>query len=333
MDKAKQSHDQAVQKIEADNAKAVADIQQKAADKAVAIEQAAADKRQSIIQQSIDLMTSAWENATKIDLGTIFSAGGNTAAGLVTGLQDQLAKILKLQKDAGDLAAQGYTQSFIDQVIAKGPDVGDQMAQAVLNATPDTAKQIKDLYGQIDSVSQTGLDTLAGTMSDGTHLATAAMTKEYAQVAVDMQKSLADNQAQLTSDLADQQTKYQAALLDAQNTFNDSMTNINKSIDDKLTALQTKIAAATASLYALNAIPYSASTYNAATTALGAGTTTPYNMGGNQGGTYSTPNISVQQNFGSPTVSPATVADATVGAIKYATATTYVAGRGSGFDF
>jgi hypothetical protein len=175
-------------------------------------------------------------------------------------LKDQLAKILKLQKDAGSLAAQGYSQTFIDQIIAKGPDVGDQMAQAVLNATPDTANQIKSLFGQIDDVSQTGLDKLAGTMSDKTHLATVAMAREYAQVGIDMKKSLADNQAQLTSDLADQQTKYQQALRDAQQTLDDNLKAISKSMDDKLVALQDKINAAAQALYALNAIPVSPQT-------------------------------------------------------------------------
>jgi vacuolar-type H+-ATPase subunit E/Vma4 len=331
MDKAREAAGKANVKIEEENAKAKADIQKKYADQATAIEKAAADKRQSIIQKSIDLMTSTFESATKIDLGSIFTAGGGTAQGIVTGLKDQLAKILKLQKDAGDLAAQGYTQTFIDQVIAKGPEVGDQMAQAVLNATPDTANQIKSLFGQIDDVSQTGLDKLANSMVNGTHLATVAMAREYAQVGVDMQESLADNQAKLTADLADQQTKYQKALNDVQQALDDNLKSISKSMDDKLTALQAKIKSATDALYALNAIPFSASTYNAATAALGGTQTTPYNMGGIQNGVYSTPNISIQQNFGAPTVDPATIQHTAVGAIKYATS--YTSARGAGFNF
>jgi hypothetical protein len=229
-------------------------------------------------------MTGAWQSATKIDLATLFTSGGATAGGLVGAMQDQLNKILNLQKDAGNLAAQGYSQSFIDQVIAKGPDVGDQMAQAVLNATPETAQQIKSLYSQIDSVSQDGLTQLATTMNNGTTFATQAMAEEYAQVGRDMQKQLADNQANLTADLATEQSKYTDALAKAQAALNkaqtdaanardlalakaqDTLTNslnaaqdaYNKSIkaisdstDQQLTALMTKIDAAAAKIRSL----------------------------------------------------------------------------------
>lgn len=190
----------------------IAQLQNQAADSALQIEQQGVDKRQAIIQQSIDAMTGAWQNATKLDLGTFFTTGGDTAEGLVTSMQDQLAKILKLQKDAGDLAAKGYSQSFIDQVIAQGPDVGDKMAQAVLNATPETASQIKALYGQIDSVSQDGLTQLATTMNDGTTFATQAMASQYAQVAVEVQASLAKNADNLQASLATENESYQKAL-------------------------------------------------------------------------------------------------------------------------
>lgn len=220
---AHQAHDEKITQIDADYAQKkidlldsyntkVADLQQKAADTAIQIEQQGVDKRKSIIQQSIDVMTNAWNGATKIDLGTLFTSGGSTGAGLADSLKTQLDKILQLQKDAGNLSAQGYSQSFINQVIAKGPEVGDQMAQAVLSATPETAAQIKALYGQIDTVSQNGLDQLAQTMNDGTQFATQAMAQQYAQVAVEIRDSLAQNSANLQDSLTKENASYQAAL-------------------------------------------------------------------------------------------------------------------------
>jgi hypothetical protein len=232
-------------------------------DKVNSINQAAVDKRASIIQKSIDVMKTAFENATKIDLGSLFTAGGGTAGGLATGLQEQLDQVLQLQKDAGQLAAAGYSQSFIDQVLAKGTDVGDKMAQAVLNATPETAAQIKKLYGQIDTVSQTGLDKLAKTMNDGTHFATLAMAQEYAQVSIDLQNSLADEDTQYSRALAKAQEAYDkaitaagkardtatknaqdalaAALEKSQATYDKMIGDISASTDKKLSALQAKI--------------------------------------------------------------------------------------------
>ena len=286
IDAATATHNQAVEAIEQNHTDAITAIKQAAADRATQLEQAAADKRKGIIQQSIDAMTSVWQSATKIDIGSIFKTD-STAGGLVKGMQDQLDSILQLQKDAGDLAAQGYSEAFINQVLAQGPQVGDQMAKAVLNATPETAQQIKDLYGKITQVSDTGLTALATQMSDGTHLATSAMAKEYAQVGIDLQKDLASNQAQLTKDLADENSKYTDALNKAQQAFDkaqqaagdardlalrkaqDTLTNalvsaqqqyekaideIAKATDAKLAALQQKLAAIAALLAQLGAM-------------------------------------------------------------------------------
>jgi hypothetical protein len=229
----------------------------------IKIEQAAADKRRSIIQSSIDAMTSTWQSATKLDLAAIFAAGGDSAEGLVTGLQDQLKQVLQLQTDAGKLAAAGYSQSFIDQVIAKGPDVGDKMAQAVLNSTPETAAQIKNLYGQIDTVSQSGMDQIATTMNDGMHFANLSLAKEYAQVGVDLQASLLDESTRYRDALTVAQQTYDKAMASAadardlatkkaqdaltnsltaaQQAYDKMISDISTSTDKKLTALQIKI--------------------------------------------------------------------------------------------
>jgi len=188
-------------------------------DNIISINQAALDKQKAIIQQSIDAMTSGFASVTKFDLAKSFSGTGTTS-GLIASMQYQLTQIVQLQKDAGDLAAKGYSQSFINQVIAQGPLVGDQMSQAILNATPQTADQIKSLYAQIDTVSNSGLDTLAQTMNDGTTFATSAMAKQYAQVAVDLQNSLAD-----------ENNKYQDSLNAAQDTFNNAMTSAGNARD------------------------------------------------------------------------------------------------------
>ena len=244
--KARQTHSDALLQIEADyeSKKAdllasyndkVASLQAAAADRATQLEQGAADKRQGIIQQSIDLMTGAWENATKIDIGSIFKTG-DTGSDLVNSMQAQLDQVLKLQKDAGDLAAQGYSQAFIDQVIAKGPDVGDQMAQAVLNATPETASQIKDLYGKIEDVSNNGLTALATQMNSGAKLATQALIDQYKQVGVDLQVSLSDNQAQLTAAIAGETATYTKALASAAADNAKAIAAADKTLTDALAA-------------------------------------------------------------------------------------------------
>ena len=241
------------------------------------IQQASIDKQQSIIQQSIDVMTSGFANVTKIDLSKLFSSG--TASGLVTSLQAQLQQVVQLQKDAGDLAAQGYSQSFINQIIAQGPQVGDQMAQAVLNATPGTADQIKSLYNQIDTVSNSGLDQLATTMNDGTTFATQAMAKQYAQVAVDLQKSLTDENTAYQDSLNAAQDTFNKAMVSAANTRDLALSKAQQTLTDSLTAAQQAYdksiqAISDSSMKALDALMLKMAAAAAALTKLGAPTTT-----------------------------------------------------------
>ena len=241
----------------------IASLQTAAADKAVQLQQAAADKQQAIVQQSIDLLTSSWENATKVDVGKLFTSSGSTAEGLKSSLQEQLDVVLKLQKDAGQLAAAGYTQTFIQEVLAQGPQVGDQMAQSVLNATPETAAQIKSLYGQIQNISQNGLDSLATQMNSGAQLATQKLMDQYAQVGVTLQQQMTDNAKTLQDSIAKENDTYAKALdaatdahtkaaAAAQDTLNKALAtaqdNLTKAQDAANKALADGTAAAQATL-------------------------------------------------------------------------------------
>ena len=327
---------------------AVEAIERSHSEKVIQIEQGAVDKRAAIVAKSIDALTSTWQSATKLDLATLFAAGGESATGLVTALQDQLKSVLQLQTDAGALAAAGYSQSFIDQVIAKGPDVGDKMAQAVLNATPETANQIKSLYSQIDSVSQTGLTQLATTMNDGMHFANLSLADEYAQVATDLQSQLADENTSYKDALTQAQDSYEraqaaagnardlatkqaqdalaGALKSSQESYDKMISDISDSTDKKLTALQNKIRDTLNLIAQLGGGGSSSSS-----TGTGAGdffnSSSYYNPGGSSsstssGGATATPSGAIvfnQTNNIDGNTSPATIGANTLDMIKYGT--------------
>ena len=276
---AQESHDQKMEQINADyaqkkidlldnyNAK-VKDLQQQSADKSVQIEQSAVDKRQSIIQQSIDLLTNAWASATKIDIGSLFTKGSEstllstttvggivtsvygavkgTADGLKAALKDKLKEIQQLQQDAGKLAAAGYSQSFIQEVLAQGPQVGDQMAQSLLSASSDTQASIQSLYGQIQTTSETGLDTLATQMNSGAKLATQNLMDQYAQVNVTLEQELAKNSADLQTSLAKENASYQAALESAADAQNKAAAAADLSLNKALATAQLRLTEAQA---------------------------------------------------------------------------------------
>ena len=262
MDNAKEAHEEKRLQIEKDFADRseqllqdhqdkLAAIQKAAEDKVTQLEQQAADKRLSIINESIAAMTSAWQSATKIDLKTIFKDAGS-GSDIAAALQDQLDKVLNLQKDVGQLAAKGYSQSFIDQVIAQGPDVGDKMAKTILDSSPEVQDRIKSLYDQVERVSDTGMDALARSMNDGMHFATKAMSDAYKQVSVDLQKALADNAQTLAESTAKENELYTKAVAKLNKDHEEALAANDKALKDaqfKATeALQKSIAAANLAL-------------------------------------------------------------------------------------
>jgi len=348
---AQDNYNTAVENATATHQENLLNIQQQYADKAAQIEQAAADKRQSIIQQSIDAMTSAFASATKIDIGKLFTAGGGTAGGLVSQLKDQMAQITQLQKDAGLLAAQGYNQSFINEVISQGPAQGDALAQSVLNATPDTQNSIKSLYAQIQDTSQNGLNTLAAQMNDGTSFATQALAQQYAQVGVDLQTQLAANSSAMQTAMEKENDTFNKALTTAQDTldkatkaatdardlalqkaqdtlqnsitaaqdaFSKSVTAISDSTMKQLDALQTKAEQVQASLASLGVASSALGVttgYNSYTPTLS--TTSPNALGGTKDASnYTNYNVSVT---GINLTDPNATAQQTVNALKFGT--------------
>ena len=247
MKAAQDNFDSVTADLKASHQQKLLDIQQQYADNATKIERTAADNRAKIIQSSIDVMTSAFANVTKIDIGKMFTAGGGTASGLINQLKDQMAQITTLQKDAGLLAAQGYNQQFINEVISQGPAQGDALAQSVLTAAPATQDSIKQLYAQVQDASQNGLNDLAAQMNNGTNFATEALAKQYAQVGIDLVNQLADNSSAMNNAIIKENASFNKAMDTAQDALDKAQATAKKSRDDALKVAQDTYNAAVAS--------------------------------------------------------------------------------------
>lgn len=224
-------------------------------DKVATLTQDSVTKQLSIIQKSKDLLTGAFSGATSLDVGSMFSSGTGVS-GLLDSLKAKLDGAKTLASNAASLAAKGFSQTFIQQVVGQGSDIGNQMSDAILNATPEASAQLKDLYGQMQDVSDNGLNKLADQMNSGTKLATSALTAEYAQVAVDLKDSLAgaytdlglanaaENAAFMVSTAANLKTLDDAkasalltlnnGLTDAAKTYSDSLFDMNTTLSNGL---------------------------------------------------------------------------------------------------
>lgn len=121
-------------------------------DKAVQAQQALSDKLRGIVEKSLQGLRDAFASASKVDIGSMFAdmqqQGETSADSLLNSLRTRLNQIQVLAKDAAALAGAGFSQLFIQQVVAQGPEMGDQLAQSILSASAQTQSDLKTSFGQ-----------------------------------------------------------------------------------------------------------------------------------------------------------------------------------------
>lgn len=202
--------------------------------KVLTLQQDASKRSAEIVKTSVDQMRGIFKTATSSGIGDIFSGltfqgkylkGGSLEA-ISSALATQAQKATAFADKAGKLQALGFTQTFIEQVIAQGPDVGGALADTILAGTPDSITQLQSYWLALEKVSSHGVDSIATKLNSGITLATEELTAQLASVQTDLTTALA------------------GALSD----YNDSLAKINlktseqiKLIDDQITELTKKI--------------------------------------------------------------------------------------------
>jgi regulator of replication initiation timing len=225
-------------------------------DSKVAQAQKDAGKRTAeIVKQSVDQLRGIYRSATQKSIGDIFSGltfegkylkGGTTTA-LINALGLQLNKANTLADDAAKLSGLGFTQTFIEQVVAQGPDVGHKLAQTIINSTPESVKQLQEYWLALEKQSQHGVDTVAEKLNSGITLATEELTAQLAQVSKDLNDQLAQYATELTTATAKAVAIYNEQLKQ----IRDETAATIAQIDAQISALYSKIAEMRAALAAL----------------------------------------------------------------------------------
>ena len=223
-------------------------------------QKAAAQKRQDIIQQSIDSLRSVFKSASALDVGKMFAdllKGEDptkaNAGTLVERFTQQLTQIKTLAANATALSKQGFSQTFVEQVVAQGTEVGNKLAEEILKATPETVNQLQSLFTEIQDTSAHGVDLLATTMYEKLGLATEELKKNYEQVGVDLNTSLAQYaadfaeattqvKADLVETLASLQKDLNKDLAEMQDSFHIAMAEINKDIQSVIASINQLLA-------------------------------------------------------------------------------------------
>lgn len=249
------------------------------ADKLLGIQRDYASKLQGIVQQSMDLLRGAFSQVASIDVGSMFaenlaasdlssvvatqmkggiqtavsywgspSASGGVA-GLISNLQSKLDASKKLVDNSAALSGAGFSQNFIQQIVAQGTNMGNKMADAILAATPEQQKQLEALFEANQTTAATGMDSLAKTIYDKSGLATDGLKKLYASTQAELTQALADEQQAyvdqtkqindtFTKGLADAHTALVGAINDAGVALNSSLDKIAADMSTKLSKVK-----------------------------------------------------------------------------------------------
>jgi len=226
--------------LEETNIKKIADLRENAAKKSVDLTEKAAEKQNGIIKQSIDRLRSAFASKTGFNLADSFKEGGS-ADKLLADLKTKLQAAKDLQANAAALAGMGYSQTFIEEVVKNGPEAGNAIAKALKAASPDATKELQQLYGQVENISETGLDQLAKTMNEGGQLATQQLMDAYSEVAVDLKESLASIDAELLKSLAEANATYADAMNEAKTLRDEKMAEAATQLTEALAASKTQL--------------------------------------------------------------------------------------------
>ena len=189
------------------------DLRTKAAEKQTELIKNAAEKQASILQAGADKLRSAFSSGLGVSITDIFKSKG--VGGITGALTTQIAGAKKLQANAAALAGKGYSQKFIEEVVKNGPEIGNQMADALLAAQPEQQKQLIDLYNSLDDISAHGVDKLASNLNNALSFSTEEQMNAYNEVSAGLKIALAETTATLNTDLAAAQIEHNRSMTEA----------------------------------------------------------------------------------------------------------------------
>lgn len=206
----------------------IAKAQKKYAETVLKTERDFGQKLAEIVQQSQDRLRTAFANVVRVSLSDIFEVNETkSVANLVAGLTNRLRSSQALLERAGKLNAAGFSQTFIEQVVAAGTETGNELAQAILDATPQTQRELQSLFSAIESTAETGMDSLARQIYESAGLATTELRNLYAQT-----------QTELTEALLKLKEDFDQEVLDANNVLIDAVKEIRAAFKENIDSMK-----------------------------------------------------------------------------------------------
>jgi hypothetical protein len=234
-----------------------------------------AKRLDNIVEQSMDRLRNAYRSAVEINIAGIFDS--NVVAGsideTINVMRKKLTASRQLLANAAALAAAGFSQTFIEQVVGAGTEVGNELAEGILNATPEQQAEMRNLFNAIETEATTGMDALSQTIYDKNGLATQELKNLYANTQAELVIALADQEALYQKTMTDIMARFdeavlaaktardealkeaeetlQAALVEANEKFLDDLKNIRKAFRENIKAMKGQVASMSAEISGL----------------------------------------------------------------------------------
>lgn len=195
-------------------------------------------------QQVEDARLQSFNDAKKAaeDVGTAFTevfTKGDPVQAYLNNLREKISSNKKILDTSAKLLEAGFSQTFIEQIIATGETGGIALAEGLLASSPDTIREVQALFKEIESVAGTGADALANQLFEKQGLATAELVTLFDDTNKELLDALAANYADYTQSLTDAGTALKDSLTDITADFNAAIDEM----DGKLGGLTATIAA------------------------------------------------------------------------------------------
>jgi hypothetical protein len=217
-----------------DLAKAATDNTNKVAD----IYKNHADKLKSIVEESANRLRDAFRKGTEFNPADIFKglveSGTANVGKLLEAMKNKINASKNLAENAAFLQANGFSQTFIEQVVSAGPEIGNQLAESILNSSPEMIKELQTTYKDMEKTTQYGVDTLAKSMSTFGNLATEELNQAYREAQSDLKSALADQAKQYLTAQSEINTAFNKAMTDAEVTRDTAIANAQADLAEAL---------------------------------------------------------------------------------------------------
>jgi hypothetical protein len=138
---------------------------------------------------------------------------------VIEGLRKKILGARTLIQNASKLAGLGFSQTFIEQVVEGGTETGNELAKAILEASPETQAELRRLFLELEDVSANGMQSVADRIYDEQKLATAELTKLYTDTQAAASLALEEEQKRLASALIGAGLAFNLAVLDIKDDF------------------------------------------------------------------------------------------------------------------